>query len=248
MVKIVLTPEWFLGKDVMVDFLSFAVLLAFFALALRSYKVTNNRSLLYLGWGFGLISLAELASVITKLVLYYDIGPSQAIGDAIVTSHVLSSVDIFYYAGFFFYRFLTLCGLYMIYRLPRSSKSVGDYLLVVYFIFISAVLSKEFFYLFHITALFLSLMIVSNYIEIYRKNRFGNTVVLIGAFSMIALSQLLFISSKIDIFYMLASTFQALSYIVLLFLILRIIHGTKKKPYGDNIRHAGDNTGKKRKH
>ena len=143
MVKIVFTPDWFLGKDVLIDFFSFIVLLIFSTLAIRSYKLNNNRRFLYLGWGFGLVSLAQLAAVITKLVLYYDIGPTQAIGQAIISSQILSSVDIFYYAGFFFSRFLTLCGLYMIYRLPREKKSVGDWLLVVYFIFLSSSLPQN---------------------------------------------------------------------------------------------------------
>src|SRR3989338_6340370 len=147
MVKIVLTPDWFLGKDVFIEFFSFIVLIIFSILAIRSYKLNKNRNFLYLGWGFGLIALAQLAAVITKLVLYYDIGPSQAIGDLILTSQIVSSVDIFYYAGFFFQRFLTLCGLYIIYRLPRAKKSVGDYVLVGYFILLSAILSTSFSYL-----------------------------------------------------------------------------------------------------
>ena len=111
MVKIVLTPDWFLGADVFIEFFSFIVLLIFSILSVRTYKLNKNRSFLYLGWGFGLIALAQLAALITKLVLYYDIGPTQAIGQAIITSQLLSSVDIFYYAGFFFQRFLTLAGL-----------------------------------------------------------------------------------------------------------------------------------------
>ena len=73
MVKIVFTPDWFLGKDVLIDFFSFLVLFTFFILAVKTYKLNKNRRFLYLGWGFGLIGLAQLAAVITKLVLYYDI-------------------------------------------------------------------------------------------------------------------------------------------------------------------------------
>ncbi len=249
MVKIVLTPDWFLGKDVLIDFFSFIVLLIFSTLAIRSYKMNDNRRFLYLGWGFGLIGLAQLAGVITKLVLYYDIGPSQAIGQAIVSSQIFNSVDIFYYAGFFFQRFLTLCGLYMIYRLPREKKSVGDWLLVLYFILLSSILSKEFYYLFYLTSLFLLVMIVSNYVEIYRKNKFTNTKILIGAFSLLALSQLIFILSKVPSLFVLASAIELISYVCLLFLVIKILkYGEKKKQDGHHIRYAGDNTRKKREH
>lgn len=243
MVKIVLTPDWFLGKDVLIEFFSFIVLFIFSILAIRSYKLNKNRNFLYLGWGFGLIALAQLAAVITKLVLYYDIGPSATIGNALITSNLLNSVDIFYYAGFFFQRFLTLCGLYIIYRLPRVKKSVGDYVLVLYFILISSVLSTEFYYLFHLTALFLLVLIVNNYYGIYKKNKFVNTKILIVAFAMLALSQLIFVLSKVDALFVLASIIELVSFVGLLFLVIKILkYGKKKKSDGYHIRHVGNNT------
>ena len=249
MVKIVLTPDWFLGADVFIEFFSFVVLFIFSILSIRTYKLNKNRSFLYLGWGFGLIALAQLAAVITKLVLYYDIGPTQAIGNAIITSQILNSVDIFYYAGFFFQRLLTLCGLYIIYRLPRKHKSIGDYFLVAYFILLSALVSTEFYYLFHLTSLLLLVMIIGNYYEIYRKNRFVNTKILIVAFSMLALSQLIFILSTIDSLFALASVIELISFVGMLFLVIKILkHGKKKGPHGNNIRYAGNNTRQKREH
>lgn len=62
---------------------------------------------------------------------------------------------------------------------------------------ISAIIGDEFYYIFYLTSLFLLVMIVSNYYEIYKKNNFTNTKVLIGAFSL-ALSQLIFILSKVE--------------------------------------------------
>ena len=81
-----------------------------------------------------------ISLLLTKLVLYYDIGPSQAIGQAIISSNLLSSVDIFYYIGFFFFRFLTLMGFYVVYRLPRDKKSIMDYIVILYFVVISAII------------------------------------------------------------------------------------------------------------
>lgn len=245
--KIVPTPDWFLGKDVIIETFSFIVLFIFSFLAIKNYKMNKNRSFLYLGAGFALIALAQLAAVMTKLVLYYDIGPSQAIGIAIITSQLVSSVDIFYSAGFFFQRFLTLAGLYIIYRLPRHKKSVGDYVLVLYFVLISALLSKGVFYLFHLTALVLLILIFDNYHALYKKNKFVNTKILLIAFGMLALSQLIFILSNIEIMFVLGNIIELISYTVLLILIVRILkYGKKKKSYGYNIGHAGDNPRKGR--
>lgn len=250
MVKIVPTPDWFLGKDIIVEFFSVIVLFLFSFLAIKNYKLNREkRNFLYLGAGFGLIALAQLASIFTKLVLYYDFGPSAQIGQAIVTSQLLSSVDIFYYVGFFSQRLLTLIGFYIIYRLPRDKKSIGDYLLVLYFILISALLGQEVLYVYHLTALILLVMISSNYYEIYKKNRFFNTLILMAAFVILAFSQLVFIFSEIDILYVAGNIVELISYTLLLGLIIRIRkYGKKKKPHGNNRRHVGDNSGKRRKH
>ena len=247
MVKIVPTPDWFLGKDVLIETFSFVVLFLFSFLSIKNYRVNRNRRFLYLGVGFGLIALAQLASILTKTVLYYDFGPTQEIGRAIVTSQVVSSVDIFYYTGFFFQRFLTLIGFYIIYRLPREKKSIGDYLLVGYFILLSALLSNEISFLFHLTALFLLIMITGNYYEIYKQNKFFNTKILMISFGILAFSQVLFMFSEVDALYVAGNIIELISYTIFLGLIIRIRkYGKKKKPYGYNIRHAGDDSGKGR--
>ena len=250
MVKIVLTPEWFVGVDVVIEFFSLIVLLFVVILAINNYrKNRENRNLLYLGLGFTLITLAQLASVLTKLILYYDIGPTAAIGQAIVSSNFVSSVDIFYYIGFFFFKFLTLLGFYVIYRLPRDRKSVMDYVIVIYFVIISAIIQQSLYYIFHITAFIMMIAIVEKYYLVYKENKFINTKILVIAFLWLALSQLIFALSSVDILFAVANIIELISYITLLFLIIRILqYGTEKKSYGNNIRYAGNYSGQKRRH
>jgi len=245
--RFVSIPDWFLGKDVLIEGFSFIVLFIFSFLSIKNYKLNKNRNFLYLGVGFGLIALAQLATIVTKLVLYYDFGPSQAIGAAIITSQLVSSVDIFYSAGFFFHRLFTLLGFYIIYRLPRQKKSILDYFVVIYFIIISALLDKGVFYLFHLTALVLLILIFDNYHALYKENKFVNTKILLIAFGILALSQLIFILSNIEIMFVLGNIVELISYIILLIIIIRILkYGKKKKQNGHNIRHVGNNTEKGR--
>ena len=246
--RIVPTPDWFIGKDVFVELFSFLVLIVFCFLAVRNYKLSKNKRFLYLGTGFGFIALAQLASVFTKLVLYYNIGPSQAIGHAVIASQLVHSVDIFYYAGFFFQKFLTLLGLFVIYRLPRSEKAWADYVFLGYFIVVSLLLVGEADYLFHLTALTMLILIVGNYAEIYTRSRFYNTKILITAFTLLGLSQLIFLLSDLDIMFVLGNIIELISYVILLGLIVRILkHGKEKKPYGHNIGHVGNSARKERK-
>jgi hypothetical protein len=247
--KIVLTPDWFIGNDILIEFFSFIVLLLFTFFSIKNYKLDRTkRKFLYLGYGFGLIALAQLANVLTKLVLYYDFGGvAPSIGAAVVTSQVLSSVDIFYYTGFFFHKILTLAGLYVIYRLPRKKKSFVDWIVLAYFIVISLLIDKSVYYLFHMTALILLILIIEGYIRIYQKNKFKNTLVLILAFSALALSQLLYVISIYSYAFVIANLVELISYVVLLILIGRILyHGKEKKSDGHHLRHSGNNSRKRR--
>ncbi len=228
--KLVFTPDWFLGGDVLVEGFSFLILFAFFILSIRNYNLSKNKKELYLGIGFFLIALAELATIFTKVVLYYDFSITKQVGQMIVTQQVVKSIDIFYYIGFFFHKFLTLCGLYTIYKISYKKGSPGDFFLAFYFIIVSALFSSTFYYLFHITALILLILIIANYSNIYKKNKSENTRTLIIAFIMLVLSQMIFIMSKVGILYVSAQLLQLVSYIILLFLIIKIQkYGKKKK-------------------
>jgi len=228
--KIVLTPDWFLGHDVLIDFFSFLILFLFFVLSYRNYKISNNKNTLYLGIGFLLISFAEFSTILTKLVLYYDVIFAQQIGQVVITYNVVKSVDIFYYLGFFLQRLFTLLGFYIIYRLPLKKESLSDFILVVYFIFVSALLSNTFYYFYYLTVLIFLVLIINNYYQIYKKNKSSNTKVLIFALGLLTLSNIIFMFSALDDLYVAAQTIQLISYITLLLLIIRISkHGTKEK-------------------
>ncbi len=246
--RFVFTPDWFLGNDVLIEVFSFIVLLIFAILAIRSYILGKNRKFLYLGAGFGLIGLAQLATVLTKLVLYYDIGPSQQIGAAIIASQALNNVDIFYNLGFFFHKFFTLAGLYVIYRLPRANKSLWDIIIGIYFLIVSTLGGSSIYYLFYLTSFVLLVMIGRNYYKLYEKNKHRNTIILWFAFCVLALSQLIYILSPLESMYVLANMLELITYIVLLILVALILYyGKKKKPNGHNLRHVKNNSRKKKR-
>jgi len=248
MARIVLTPDWFMGFDILIEFFSFIVLAIFSFLSIQSYRMNRSKkNFMYVGIGFGLIAFAQLASILAKIFLYYDITVVQQVGSAIIANNVVNSVDIFYHIGFFFYRFLTLAGLYMIYQLHHKKISFENYLLFAYFIVLSAILSREIYYLFHLTAFFILLMIARNYYRIYKENKFANTRILITSFSILAISQLLFIFSS-GTLQATANVIELISYALLLFLAIKIRKdGKKKKQDGDNIRYVGRNSAKRRK-
>jgi len=233
--KIVFTPDWFLGQDFLIEIFSFMILFLFFFFSVKSYKLDKNKKVLYLGLGFLLIALGEISTILTKFVLYYDTTFTQNIGQMIITYEAVKSVDIFYYLGFFLHKFLILFGLYIIYKLPLKKIS-GDFFLTTYFIAISALLSHSLYYIYHLTALIFLFLIINNYCKVYKKNKSANTKILITAFSLLATSQIIFMLSKLPQLYVAAQNIQLISYITLLILIMRISkNGKKKKQNRDNI-------------
>jgi hypothetical protein len=249
--KIVLTPDWFLGKDVIIDIFSFLVLFLFFLLCFKSYKLDKSKKFLFLGIGFGLISLAQLASILTKLVLYYDTTFTQEIGQAIITYSVIKTVDIFYYLGFFFYRLLTLVGLCIIYKLPLEKEHKKDFILTLFFIFVISILSKNLDYLFRLTALILLIFITRNYYVVYKKNKSKKTLLLVLAFGILSITNIMFaLARQGSSVAVIANLWELISYIILLTLIIKIVyyHGKKKKQNGYNIRYISNHPRKGRKH
>lgn len=242
-------PNWFLTPDVLINTFSFIVLLIFFVLCIKSYKLNKNKSLLYLGWGFAFIAFAQLALDLTKFALYHITIFTSYIGAEIIKYNIVSSTNTVYNLGITLNKVLTLLGIYIIYRLPQKKKSVTDFFLVLYFILLSVFISDELYYLFHLTALFLFSLVAYNYKALYKKNKFSNTKILFVSFTLLAISQLLFIFYQIGIVNVFADIIQLISYIILLILIIKITkHGNEKKQDGYNLRYAKYHPREGRKH
>ena len=228
------TPDWFLGQDVLINFFSFLILGLFFFLSIKNYKINKNKKILFLGIGFLLIALAELSFILTKFAIFYDVGVTQNIGRIIVTYEIVKSLDIIYYLSFFFNRLFTLLGLYIIYRLPLKRIS-GDFVLVVYSIFVISLLSHNIYYLYHLTALIFLALVTRNYIKLYHKTKMPNTGIFVVALSLLGLSQVMFILSNISYMYVSAQIVQLISYITLLILIIKISKNGKTKQAKHNL-------------
>src|SRR3989344_2054983 len=236
--KIVFTPEWFLGSDVSIEIFSFVILILISILAFKNYKLSEKKSTLHLGLGFLLIALAELASIAAKFPIYYDFGVVQNIGSAVVNYDIVRTVDVFYYICFFFSRFLTLLGLYVLYKLPLEKIS-GEFFLFFYFITLISIMSQSFYYIYNFTALIIIIFIINKYYKIYLKEKAGNTKILVLAFAILGLAQVVFLFSKLAFIYAVGQMIQLIAYIALLMLIIRIVQdGKKEKPSGNHSRHA----------
>jgi hypothetical protein len=232
----IFSPQWFLGFDIAIEFFILIVLSTFFILSIRSYRLSNKKNFLYLGAGFLLIALAQLSSVLTQIVLYYNLSIFQYLGQALVNYNFSNSFDEIiesvYFFGFFLNRFLTLLGLFLIYKLPSKEKESGDLVLAVYLLFVLCLfspLNSQVYYIFHLTVLLILGLIIKNYYNIYSKNKNINTKMLVIVFGILLLSRINFLFLvKSPLFYVMGNIIELVGYVVLLLLMTRILRQSKK--------------------
>lgn len=228
--QLILAPNWFVKADLIIDLFSFFVLLVFFILSMKNYKLSQNKKTLYLGIGFLILGIAELAIILTRFVIYYDTLFIQKVGEMIIQYHIVKSTDILYDIGGFAYKFLTLLGLYILYRTPMKKSSASDIVLSIFFILLAGLVGEIIFYIFHITLLVFIILIINNYLKVYRKNKTKTTEWLVGSFLILGISHSFFIVSNIPIMYVTAQIIQLIAYISFLFLIISLIkYGNTKR-------------------
>lgn len=229
MLKLVLFPQWFLTPDTIIDFFSFIVLFLFSLISLKYYKIIKNRKFLHLGLAFLLLGLGELIRIIMNLGLYYNLSTTYEIGRIIVTSNIIGSIDVIYFTGFFISRFLIMLGLYFIYYSTKKRKHELEHLLILYFITITAVFAGGVDYIFNITITVLLALIFVNYNSIYRRTKSENTKILSYGFFILLISYLLITLSKISSnIYVFANLLQLVSYMIFLYIIIKIYKHRKK--------------------
>lgn len=191
-------------------------------MSIRNYKLTENKKLFYLGLGFLFIALAEIATILTKFVIYYKTTLFQVVGGVVLKYDILKASDISYDLGFFLYKFLTLAGLYVIYRLPLNDKNIGDIVLAGFFILLSSLAGQFIFFIFHLTVLLFLVLIIDTYLKVYKKNKSCKTKLLLIAFSILTASHLIFLLQGLPQLYIIGQIMQLISYLTLLVLVIKI--------------------------
>jgi hypothetical protein len=238
--EFILPPQGFLNIDILIEGFSFITVLFFSIFCIKNYRLNKDKKFLYLGAGFGLITIAQLVITIVKAVLYYDAAFIGMNGDILIPYNLLNFITVFYNFGIFAYRGLILLGLYTLYRAPKNIFE-KDSIIILYLITIVTIFSKDIMHLFHITELIFLFLIIMKYYEIHNKNKSKGTLILMTAFMGLALSSSIFVVARLMTpIYIVASLVELASYVTLLILIVRILeHGKnnnkKTKQNGYNI-------------
>ncbi len=230
MVDLVFSPGWFYGKDIIIDAVSIVVLTLLSYFTFRCYRSTKKKEHLWFSIAMGLLSLSFLFKILTNFTLYQHVLATRNLGLFTITYHTVVENEALEIIGTMVYRLLSLLGLYTLFSLYYKQQDRASIILIIYFIIITTYFTSAAYYVFHITSLLLLVFILLHYHHNYchTKDRFAKLVYI--SFGIIALSQLIFIFLRINLFlYPIAETIQLIGYLLLLlsFILVRS-HGRKK--------------------
>ena len=198
--------------------------------AAKYYKIDKkNKNYLLLAISFFTLAASFIFKILTNFTIYYREIETKNIGFATLTYHTIESTNILFFVGFMLYHILTLLGLYLLYSI-YTKQTKSNMLLIIFLIIISTYFSQSAYYIFHLTSLIFLVLITMQYWSIYKKNKLISSKILTFSFALIALSQIIFMFVKLNLFlYVISEIIQLVGYILLLIAFIMVFkHGKKR--------------------
>ena len=231
MIQVVYTPIWFYKEDLIIDLVGAFVLslIAFFSL--KYYKINEkNKNYLYLAASFLVVAFSFMFKILTNFTVYYKVIVTKTIGDFIFTYPAIHGSNILFVIGFLIHRLLMLLGLYMLYSIYQKNQPKSNIFLITFFILLTTYFSESEYFIFHLTALILLLMITWQFYETYKKNKQPTSKLVAASFAIIGVSQIFSIVVYFNNFlYVIAELIQLLGYLILLTTFIKVLRNAKKK-------------------
>lgn len=232
MVQVMVSPEWFLTKDILICVFSMITLLliALFSLNFYFFRKQENKNYLYFASSFILLALSFLCKILTNATIFYNAIETKKLGFITITYQTVKSSKFLFLAGHFMHYFLLLIGLYILY-ITLNKKSTMNHLLILYFLLITTIFSNLAYFVFNLTAFILLCFILYQYYIICRENKNKITKLLFTSFSIIAISQAIFMFTKYHTnVYVAAQLVQLVGFLILLTAFILVLkHGKTKQ-------------------
>ncbi len=212
---VIFGPEWFFGKDSIIDFLCVFVLLLIGYFSLRVYNIKKAKSYLNLAIALGLLALSFLVKIGISLGGYF----------SVLNGSGKNAVFVFQ----FIYQLLTLGGFYMLYS-TYQKQSGSSMFLFGYLTILITLLSRLLESLFHFTSFVLMLVITMLSVQKYIKAQYPTSKLLSISFGIITFSHLLFVFDYVNpVYYVGGEIVQLAGYLTLLVtFIVVLLYGRKK--------------------
>ena len=222
-------PEWFNGLDAIVDVFSLIVLVLIAIYAFRAYKLHEKKSLKYMALAMSLLGVAFLFKIITYGVFYLRDNFALTYSNLANATHGYTCSDMSFILLFMIYAVITLVGLFMLLYVYQKEKSMSMLLLVLYLIVVSLFLTTSAYYILHLSALVIAVLITLQFCSKFKKNKLKSTRMLCISFTVYALSHVFFLLSYLStMLYVVASIVQLIAFIGLLYTFISVLNYGKK--------------------
>ncbi|MCF7865895.1 hypothetical protein K9L67_04075 [Candidatus Woesearchaeota archaeon] len=224
-------PEWFNGFDAIIDLFSLIVLILIAVYAFKVYRLHEKKSLKYMAGAMSLIAVAFIFKIITYGVFYLRDNFALSYSNLANVAHGFTCSNMSFILLFMIYALITLVGLFMLLYVYQKEKSMVMLFLVFYLIVISLFLTSSAYYVLHLSALIISVLITIQFFMNYKKNKLKSTKYLYLSFIVYSLSHVFFLLSYFStFFYFLAELIQLVAFIGLLYTFISVLnHGKKKR-------------------
>jgi hypothetical protein len=232
MFEIVYSPNWFFGKDLVIDAVGIIILFLIGLFSLKYYKIKPaKKTYLWLAVSFFMISLSFLFKIFTNFRIYYDVDVTRNIAGMMYSYELLRYTDILFYIGTLAHRIFMLLGLYALYSIYNEHTRSQTYL-TAFLLAVIAVFTHSNYYIFHITSFILVALIAWKYLQNYRKSKSQPAKLLAASFGILTLSHLLFcFIMASQLLYVAAEIIQLIGFLLLLITFIKVLKdGKKKKP------------------
>ncbi|MEK6904027.1 MAG: hypothetical protein AABW87_00355 [Nanoarchaeota archaeon] len=209
---LVSSPDWFLGFDSILEFIT--TVIAFF-IGYYSYKVfriNNERKYFYLGFSFFAIALSFLSKALTNIAIYLELIRKVDI------SVKLLDINFMYKIGFIVHIALILIAYITLVALSLKIKDMRVISLFVVTAVLATIIGSSSLLLFQVISLIFLLYVIPYFYRNYTNNKNANSLIVLISFLLIALSHLFYILlfTGANVFYVYGSVAQLLGYIGLL--------------------------------
>lgn len=207
-----LAPLWFFGFDSLMEFIGFVIASAVAYQALKGYRLSKERTLLYLNLSFGLLGAGLLIEGLANLVVL------------LVRFHrAFLFLSAFGYTIDFVAQFLAY-GL-LVFAYMQQTRNVGAQ------VPIAAVVVPAFFFAHNavteLILIFLLVYITTHTAMNYKMNKSASALLVFGAFASLSVAHLFFLLFTLAaVFFPFAHIAQLFGFLLLLAMLLRVNHPT----------------------
>jgi len=227
--KLIYSPQWFYGKDIIIDIVSVCVLLLIAFFSIKYYKIKKNRNYIFLALSFAVLAGSFLFKILVNLNIYYKYIETKDLGVVTTLYQSMKASGKLFITSLFLYWFLTLFGFYILYSIYQK-QSMSNFLFGTYLLVILTYIAYPDYKIFHLTLLVILSLITINQARNYLNKKHFATKSVAYSFGIIALSQIFYILVDVNNrFYVAGELIQLIGYVILLITFIMVLrHGRKE--------------------